>query len=280
MNGTGFFGDFLLRQGAVTPDQLRQALASQARSNRRMGDLCVEAGVMTPGQVEDVLDAQRGTDACFGQLAIARGYLRRKDLDALLFRQHVNQVHLGEALLTLGALTERRFCELLDLFHAQESRRRRSVDAALDATTRPEAARALATGLERGFARQAGLCVKPLGPLDPASAAAMPHVFPATAVMPGFGRLDFALRMGDDLPRLLGARLRVAGAAADSAPGTEPDAVRTLLDGVCGQLGRPIGSGRPPRPTGPAHPAASGETGLLLACPGALFGLVLLPLTA
>ncbi len=56
-------GQLLLAGGAVTADQLREALCRQQESGRLLGEILVDMGAITPTQLEDALQEQRRLDS-------------------------------------------------------------------------------------------------------------------------------------------------------------------------------------------------------------------------
>ncbi|MFP4485208.1 MAG: hypothetical protein ACLFO1_10185 [Spirochaetaceae bacterium] len=52
------------------------------RSTLRLGEFLVKTGAMTPEQVQEVLEAQRRTPSrLFGQIAISKGYIGPRAID-------------------------------------------------------------------------------------------------------------------------------------------------------------------------------------------------------
>lgn len=196
-----FLGGYLLAEGSVTPEQLAQAIAHQARANRRLGELARNMGVLTPEQVAELLRLQGDTDLSFGELAMAKGYLSRKCLNDLLFHQAVCQVHLGEALLTTGALTPEQFQASLERFAQVDATQRNTVSFLLAESAEQQALTILLRALERAFLRFVGLPLKACGLLSAAEIDALPHAFGLAIVLPGRRDIEVLLRMDD---RMLG----------------------------------------------------------------------------
>lgn len=57
-------GDALVDSGAVTPEQLRRALAEQRSTGRRVGELLIEQGIVTPSALVQALAKVQGVPGC------------------------------------------------------------------------------------------------------------------------------------------------------------------------------------------------------------------------
>jgi type IV pilus assembly protein PilB len=56
-------GDALVEAGAVTPEQLRRALAEQRSTGPRVGELLVEQGIVSPSALVQALAPCRASPA-------------------------------------------------------------------------------------------------------------------------------------------------------------------------------------------------------------------------
>ncbi|MBI4617493.1 MAG: hypothetical protein HY720_28030 [Planctomycetes bacterium] len=96
------FGRIAIDLGLVKEDQLREALAEQARSDRArlLGAILVEKGHITEEGLRQILLAQREKlaplksgrerrqeDASFGAIAVKEGHIANEDLDRALVEQ-------------------------------------------------------------------------------------------------------------------------------------------------------------------------------------------------
>ena len=72
---------------AEQPEQswsrLRQAVASDAPDNKRIGNYLLEAGLLSPGQVDVVLSDQKLTGMRFGEILVSRGWLKSQTIEFL-----------------------------------------------------------------------------------------------------------------------------------------------------------------------------------------------------
>ncbi|MBW7994960.1 MAG: hypothetical protein FVQ81_00015 [Candidatus Glassbacteria bacterium] len=103
--GTYLFGQYLLEEGRIDPDQLCAALEFQQDNNKVLGELAREQGVLTAEQVKEILERQLCEDKDFGEAAVEMGLIEQKEVDKLLEFQKDQRVYLGEALVATGAVT-------------------------------------------------------------------------------------------------------------------------------------------------------------------------------
>jgi hypothetical protein len=155
-----FLGQFLLQRGAITEEQLADALEYRQEHIRRTGDLALEQGALTPRQVTCVLKEQEKTDQPFGEIALHRGYLSEEALDDILFSQVVCCVYLGEALLERGHLSQERFDILLGEYEQIESGRRMNVKYLYEDAPESKMLATLVVALDKAFTRFAGESAK------------------------------------------------------------------------------------------------------------------------
>ena len=155
-----FLGQFLLQRGAITEEQLADALEYRREHTRRTGDLALERGALTPRQVTCVLREQEKTDQPFGEIALQRGYLSEEALDDILFSQVVCCVYLGEALLERGHLSRERYDVLLGEYDQIESGRRMNVRYLYEDAPENKILATLVVALDKAFTRFAGESAK------------------------------------------------------------------------------------------------------------------------
>ncbi len=112
-----FFGQYLVREGAITQGELEQAVRHQKQSNALLGRLAVEQGLLTADQVHAVLERQQQTSVRFGELAVAMDFFSSLELLELLASQADNHMYLGEALIAESILPQEAVVRHLDEFH-------------------------------------------------------------------------------------------------------------------------------------------------------------------
>lgn len=115
-----FLGQFLLRRGIVSEEQLLAAVYYQKDVNELIGDIAVRRQYLTPDDVEAILQAQRDSELPFGQIAVDQGRLSPQQRESLVQAQAMGYVFLGEALLAKGFITADTFIEAINEFTRME----------------------------------------------------------------------------------------------------------------------------------------------------------------
>lgn len=171
--GLNFFGTYLLHKGLISPEDLKEAIAFQEESNRRIGEIARERGYLSAPQVDAIFQEQKKVDQPFGAIALRQGYLSRSQLDDLLFAQTVFSTHLGEALLIKGFITPEQFSEELNAFREEQIRREHKLYTILKDLPEKDIFQALVSSVNRAFLRFWGrelkvdsLCHKPEATYD------------------------------------------------------------------------------------------------------------------
>jgi len=108
-----FFGAYLLNQGAITPEQLTDAIQALSDSHLKLGTLAMHQGLMTSSEVDEVCFLQTREDKKFGEISVDRGYLSVAQVEELLEVQTPDYLLLGQCLLDLGILDNATLEELL-----------------------------------------------------------------------------------------------------------------------------------------------------------------------
>ena len=108
-----FFGNFLLNNHVVTPDQLLAVMSEQTGERLRLGTLAMDAGYMTADEVDSIVVMQTHEDKMFGELAVEMGYLTDEQVEDLVGRQVPDYLALGEKLIEKGFVSNQEFENLL-----------------------------------------------------------------------------------------------------------------------------------------------------------------------
>ena len=98
------FGEYLLKKGLVTKEQLLQAIEHQKNNWAPIGKVAITKKLITIKQVFEILDKQVDSPKKFGEIAVDLGYLTPEDVDRLLVIQRETNPHIGEVLVTLKYL--------------------------------------------------------------------------------------------------------------------------------------------------------------------------------
>ncbi len=108
-----FFGNYLLSRGAITGEQLIQAMQKKSASRMRLGTLAMHAGYMTAHEVDQVVLMQTQQDARFGELAVREGFLTEDQVTELLKAQSPDFLQLGQTLVDEGILDNQKLQDLM-----------------------------------------------------------------------------------------------------------------------------------------------------------------------
>lgn len=106
---TQFFGNYLLNQKLVTPEQLVDALQDKNNTRMKLGVLAINAGYMTASQVERVHELQSKMDKRIGDIAVDLGYMTEMQVMELLHAQPLGYLLLGQALVDKGYMDNAAF---------------------------------------------------------------------------------------------------------------------------------------------------------------------------
>lgn len=106
---TQFFGNFLLNEKLVTPEQLVDALQQKKETRMKLGVLAINAGYMTASQVERVHDMQSKMDKRIGDIAVELGYMTEDQVMELLHAQPLGYLLLGQTMVDKGYLDNAQF---------------------------------------------------------------------------------------------------------------------------------------------------------------------------
>lgn len=106
---TQFFGNYLLNQKLVTPEQLVDAMQEKNNTRMKLGVLAINAGYMTASQVERVHELQSKMDKRIGDIAVELGYMTEEQVMELLHAQPLGYLLLGQAIVDKGYMTNSDF---------------------------------------------------------------------------------------------------------------------------------------------------------------------------
>lgn len=101
-----FFGNYLLNQKLVTPEQLADGIQDVQKIHKKIGELAARYGYLTEEQVEQIHIMQTTKDKRFGELVIECGYMNEAELEKLLALQHSDYELLCKVLIDKKILTK------------------------------------------------------------------------------------------------------------------------------------------------------------------------------
>ena len=110
-----FFGNFLLNEKLVTPEQLANSIQEVQKIHTRIGELAIRYGYLTEEQVEKIHIMQTEEDKRFGELVIEHGLMNEAEMEKLLSLQH------NDYELLCKVLTDNNVLSKEDCFYALEN---------------------------------------------------------------------------------------------------------------------------------------------------------------
>lgn len=116
-----FFGQYLLEQGAITPEQLIEAVDFQESANLMFGDYAVSKGYLTRDQVSRINAEQKKTDSLFGEIALKTGLLSQDQINEILIRQKNDHYYIGAIMVKKGFVPPNDLMKHLDAFKEDQA---------------------------------------------------------------------------------------------------------------------------------------------------------------
>ncbi|MDE7430680.1 MAG: chemotaxis protein CheX [Lachnospiraceae bacterium] len=113
---TQFFGNYLLNQKLVTPEQLVEAMQEKNNTRMKLGVLAINAGYMTASQVERVHELQSKMDKRIGDIAVELGYMTEEQVMELLHAQPLGYLLLGQAIVDKGYMSNSEFEDAINSY--------------------------------------------------------------------------------------------------------------------------------------------------------------------
>ncbi|NMM61828.1 chemotaxis protein CheX [Clostridium sp. P21] len=110
---TQLFGNYLLNEKLLNPDQLKHVLDLQKSIHVKLGELAVNSGFMTDDNVNEVNNMQYKINKKFGELSIEMSLLNEEQLELLLFKQESKDMLVRQAILDKNYMTLSQFEEAL-----------------------------------------------------------------------------------------------------------------------------------------------------------------------
>lgn len=116
---TQFFGEYLLRHGVVTTEQLMGAITKASSARIKLGTLAMHRGLMTAEEVDECIFLQSREDKRFGEIALERGYLSWEQVEELLRSQGADYLLLGQVMVEDGIFDNKEFEKLVNDYQAE-----------------------------------------------------------------------------------------------------------------------------------------------------------------
>ena len=90
------FGEYLLKKGLITEEDILIARHVQEEANRQIGELAIKQKMLNAQKLQQILQQQKKTRRKFGEIAIDLKILTRKQVKELLAYQKDFNIHIGE----------------------------------------------------------------------------------------------------------------------------------------------------------------------------------------
>lgn len=116
-----FFGQFLIERGALTPEQLIEAVSYQENRNHKFGMYAESKGYLKAEDVERLNEEQKRTDLMIGELAAKLGLLTSIQVEEILTVQRNDHVQIGQILVMKGFMDEENLEAELEAFREDQS---------------------------------------------------------------------------------------------------------------------------------------------------------------
>ena len=101
---SGIIGTYLVRQGLLTQEQLRDVMYEQKKTRAKLGLIAVAQGMLTAEEAERVNRAQARYDKRFGDLALEMGLLTPEQIESLLKLQGAPYLSFAQTMEDMGLL--------------------------------------------------------------------------------------------------------------------------------------------------------------------------------
>ncbi|MDK9699710.1 MAG: hypothetical protein OEM52_06175 [bacterium] len=101
------FGELVVQEGWISPDQLSEALTIQQNGTLRFGEFLMRQGMLQPFHVELALTVQKTSPKSepIGKIVQELGFLQKRQVEQAAQFQQAGRNLLGEILVDLGHIT-------------------------------------------------------------------------------------------------------------------------------------------------------------------------------
>lgn len=123
------FGTYLVDNGKITKDQLKELTTTGNHVRVKLGMIAVSEKLMTSEQADEVNQLQAITDRRFGDIAVEKGYLTDEQVGELLNEQGNSFLHFLQAVIDKELYTIDELDEFLSSYQAEMSLTDKDMDA-------------------------------------------------------------------------------------------------------------------------------------------------------
>ena len=116
-----FFGQFLVQEGVINVDQLREGLELMDRRNKGFSAIAIEKGYLSQSQVEQLTEIENATYKTTSEAAVDEGFLTLAQAGEILKEQNASRLRIGEALVELGFIPAGELDACVQRFHEDQA---------------------------------------------------------------------------------------------------------------------------------------------------------------
>ncbi len=116
---TQFFGNFLLGQNIITPEQLIKLIGKESSSEITLGTRALYRNLLSASEVDDMIQVQAQEDKPLHVLAVEQNFLTEEQVQQLLDEQVPEYLLLGQLLMEEGIITSSDFENLIIDYETQ-----------------------------------------------------------------------------------------------------------------------------------------------------------------
>lgn len=113
---TQFFGQFLLNESLITPQELNKVFRSVRETRLKLGTIAIHEGFLDAQQVETINNLQKKQDKRFGEIAVEHHLLTEDQLNHILSKQQSEHLVLAQAIVDQGYMTLEEFKESIEVY--------------------------------------------------------------------------------------------------------------------------------------------------------------------
>ncbi|BEP29247.1 hypothetical protein [Helicovermis profundi] len=113
---TQFFGQFLLNQDLIKPEELKEVFKNVKTTRLRLGMIAINEGFLNANQVIKINELQKKHDRRFGEIAVEFMYITNDELDIILNKQQSEHLILAQTMVNLEYMTIEEFEKAIEMY--------------------------------------------------------------------------------------------------------------------------------------------------------------------
>jgi len=232
--GVKFFGQFLLENNVIKPDELTKAIECWKQRQIDFGDCAISKGYMTKEDLVRLKEMQKGVDMRFGEIAVRLNILTPAQVDDILDTQKTDNIYLGEALVKSGFMTNEDLQRELALFREDQSKYSTNELLVPENVVNPEIVREIVSLTQKLFNRVARLSIK----IDNGyvtNEEPERNFLIVSISLTGIHQYEYCLSLPENLSKLVTSEI-TGETVKDNASELVVDGIREFCNIVCGSI--------------------------------------------